>query len=161
MFCKFCGAEISNDAAFCAKCGKAVEAIAPVPEAEEKLMPTPPERNAPPPPPPPPPPKPKGLVAPIIILLIAVSGWLYILSSNSIEGMIAWFTSSNDLQTSVSQQYNYFGNNFSAQELAGNIALLVIMVLFTVLAIIGVIMLIKRLIRKFSPKKSRPPKRPE
>lgn len=150
MFCKFCGAEIPKDSSFCAKCGKEVKDIAPAPDKKEDMIPAP-DRNVPPPPPP----KKKGLVAPIIILLIAASGWLYILSSNSIEGMVAWFTSSNDLQSSVSQQYNYFNNNFSVEELAGNIALLVIMILFTALGIIGVIMLIKRLIRKFAPKKHR------
>lgn len=151
MFCKFCGAEIPENSSLCAKCGKEVKAVVPAPDKKEDMIPAP-DRNVPPPPPPP---KKKGLVVPIIILLIAASGWLYILLSNSIEGMVAWFTSSNDLQSSVSQQYNYFNNNFSAEELAGNIVLLVIMILFTALAIIGVVMLIKRLIRKFAPKKHR------
>lgn len=150
MLCKFCGNEIPADFSFCPKCGKAVETIAPASDKNDIAV-SASERNVPPPPPP----KKKGLVAPIIILIIAASGWLYILSSNSIEGMIAWFTSSNDLQSSVSQQYNYFNNNFSAEELAGNIVLLVIMVLFTALAVIGLVMLIKRLIRKFAPKKHR------
>lgn len=149
MLCKFCNGEIPNGAAFCPKCGKEVKDMVPVPEASEEIAHVP-DKNVPPPPPPP---KKTGLVAPIIILLIAVSGWLYILSSNSIEGMMAWFTSSNDLQSSVSQQYNYYGNNFSAEELAGNIGLLIIMVLFSLLGIIGLVMLIRRLIRKFIPKK--------
>lgn len=153
MLCKFCNEEIPKGAAFCPKCGKEVKAMMPVPEENEKIAHVP-DKNVPPPPPPPPPKK-TGLVAPIIILLIAVSGWLYILSSNSIEGMMAWFTSSNELQSSVSQQYNYYGNNFSVEELAGNIGLLIVMVLFSLLGIIGLVMLIRRLIRKFLPKKPR------
>ncbi len=146
MFCKFCGTEMPNDSAHCPKCGKEVRDMVPVREGK-------PHDGDVPPPPPPPPPKKKGLVAPIIILLIAAAGWLYIIYTNSIEGMIAWFTSSNEMSTSLNSNYVY--HNDSADEIFGNILLLVIMVLFTALAVIGVIMLIKRLIRKFVPRKHR------
>lgn len=148
MFCKFCGTEMPNDSAHCPKCGKEIRDIVPVKEGKPMV----PVHDGDVPPPPPPPRK-KGLVTPIIILLIAAAGWLYILYTNSIEGMIAWFTSSNEMNTSLNSNYVY--HNDSTEEIMGNILLLVIMVLFTALAIIGAIMLIRRLIRKFVPQKRR------
>ncbi len=153
MKCKFCGAEIDDGSAFCAKCGKPVETLAAVEESKGEIAAAAPEDHGAAPPPPPPRRKPKTLITPIIVLIISASGWLYILASNSIDGMKAWFTSSQELQSSVSGQYNYFGNNSSSEELAGNIILIAIMVLFTLLGIVGVVMLIRRLIRKFSPHK--------
>lgn len=150
MFCKFCGTEMPSDSAHCPKCGKEVRDIVPV--EESKPMAKADEANVPPPPPPPPHRK-KGLVTPIIILLIAASGWLYIIYTNSIEGMLAWFTSYNEMNNSLNSNYVY--HNDSADEIMGNILLLVIMVLFTALAVIGLVMLVRRLIRKFVPKKRR------
>lgn len=137
-----------SDSSHCPKCGKEVRDIVPV--EESKPMAKADEANVPPPPPPH---RKKGLVAPIIILLIAASGWLYIIYTNSIEGMLAWFTSYNEMNNSLNSNYVY--HNDSADEIMGNILLLVIMVLFTALAVIGLVMLVRRLIRKFVPKKRR------
>ncbi|MGN0474861.1 MAG: hypothetical protein ACI4IJ_07225, partial [Acutalibacteraceae bacterium] len=76
-----------------------------------------------------------------------------IIYTNSIEGMLAWFTSYNEMNNSLNSNYVY--HNDSADEIMGNILLLVIMVLFTALAVIGLVMLVRRLIRKFVPKKRR------
>ncbi len=147
MFCKFCGAEIPNDSAQCPNCGEAVKTIVPVKEGTSMVpaheCDAPHHHHH----------RKKGLVVPIIILLIAASGWLYILSTNSIEGMMAWFTSSKDINSSLNSDYIYHNN--SAEELAGNIILIVIMALFTILGVIGLTMLIRRLIRKFAPRKPR------
>lgn len=150
MFCRFCGAEMPHDSAHCPKCGKEIKDIVPVKEGKPMV---PVHDGDVPPPPPPPPHKKKGLVAPIIILIIAAAGWLSIIGTGSIGGMIAWFTSWNDINTSLNSNYVYHNSN--TEELIGNIILIVLMALFTLLAVIGAIMLIRRLIRKFVPKKRR------
>lgn len=152
MICKFCGTEIAEGSAFCAKCGKPVETLVAAEKSKGEIAPAASENHKVTPPPHPPR-KPKSLVTPIVTLILSASGWLYILASNSIEGMKAWFTSSQELQDSVSGSYNYFGNNTSSEELAGNVILIAIMVLFTLLGIVGIVMLIRRLVGKFTPRK--------
>lgn len=157
MFCKNCGAEIPDGSGFCTKCGKPVETLVSAGNPEEKketiaavladlgsgqsVGDSGAKKSG----------KPKGLVAPIATLIASISGWIYFLYTNSMQGIKAWFTSSDELQSSVSQNYNYYGNNFSNDELMGNIVIIGVMVLFTLLGIVGVIVLIKRLIRKFVP----------
>lgn len=154
MICKHCGAEITDGSAFCVKCGKPVETLATaeknvsealtaVKEAshEQASSSSAPTEKA------------KGLLSPIITLIVSAAGWLYVLFSNSLEGLSAWFTSSQEMQNSLSDSYNYFGNNSGSEEMVGGIVFLVILLLFTLLGIVGLIVFIKRLIRKFSPRK--------
>ncbi len=152
MTCQFCGGEIPNGSAFCTKCGKPVETMVSVEEKKEGISTSLPgvdsapksaavkEKS-------------KSLVAPLVTLIAAISGWVYIFFSNTIEGVKAWFTSSEDLQNNLSQNYNYYGNNGSQTDMLSYIVLFGIMALFTVLAIVGVVWLIKRLLRKFGIKK--------
>ena len=156
MICKHCGAEIADGSAFCTGCGKPVETLAPAPENQSlsealttALDAAKAERadgadgTG----------KSKGFLAPIVTLLASLAGWLYVWMTNSIEGIKAWFVSSQDMQDSLSGRYEYFGNDGGNEEMIGAIVLIVFMVILTVLSIIGVVMLIKRLIRKFAPKK--------
>lgn len=152
MICKHCGAEIAEGSAFCTNCGKSVETLVAAPESlsealtsitegQEKTSPSSEKEKS------------KGLLAPLITLIASASGWLYVLFSNSIEGIKAWFVSSQDMQDSLSGRYEYFGNNGGTDETIGAIVLIAVMVLFTLLGVVGLVMLVKRLIRKFAPKR--------
>ena len=154
MKCQHCGDEVANGSAFCTNCGKPVEVLAAAQEAKDDIMlamehkdtQTPPPSSASSD-------KPKGLLTPIVTLIASAAGWLYVLFTNSLEGIKAWFTSSQDMQDSLSDSYNYFGNNSGTGETTGYIIFLVIMVLFTVIGIVGLVMLCKRLGRRFIPRK--------
>ena len=116
MTCQFCGGEIPNGSAFCTKCGKPVETMVSVEEKKEGISTSLPgvdsapksaavkEKS-------------KSLVAPLVTLIAAISGWVYIFFSNTIEGVKAWFTSSEDIQNNLSQNYNYYVNNGSQTDM--------------------------------------------
>lgn len=157
MKCKYCGAEITGDSAFCTKCGKPVETLDVATERlnealsnvvqgarqEGQQSKTSPSGGGE---------KPKGLLAPLITLAVAVGGWLCVWFTNTIEGAKAWFTSSQDMQGSLSGEYNYYGNGGS-DELTGVIVGIIVIALLSVLAVVGLIWFGKRLYRKFVPKK--------
>ena len=152
MTCQFCGGEIPNGSAFCTKCGKPVETMVSVEEKKESLSASLPVTDSAP--------KSssgkeksKSLIAPLVTLIAAISGWVYIFFSNTIEGVKAWFTSSEDLQNNLSQNYNYYGNNGGQSDTLSYVILFGVMALFTILAIVGIVWLVKRLLRKFGIKK--------
>ena len=153
MKCPFCGEEIPNGSAFCTKCGKQVETMVSVEDVKSVIpassgaapteAPKAASSRA----------KSKGLLAPLITLATGIAGWIYILFSNTIEGLNAWLTSSDDLQNNLSDSYQYFGNNGGQDETTGYIVLLAVMAVLTVIAIVGLVWLCKRLLRKFGLKK--------
>ena len=75
MTCQFCGGEIPNGSAFCTKCGKPVETMVSVEEKKESLSASLPVTDSAP--------KSssgkeksKSLIAPLVTLIAAVSGWI-------------------------------------------------------------------------------------
>lgn len=146
MYCKHCGEDISPEVSVCPNCGETVKELRPTPEQVQMMV----THDGDVPPPPPQKSK-KGLAAPLATVLVSVAGWFYILTTNTINSVIGWFTSNNDMGSNLSDRYEYFGN--TSDELWGNIAIIAIMAILALLGVVGVIWLLKRLANIFIPKK--------
>jgi Predicted membrane protein len=149
MFCKKCGTELPTGASECPKCGKAVETImvaeeprtesvaTSAPVAAESAAPV--RKKA----------KPDKLVLPVVLLAIAGAGLVYLYMSNTFSSILSWFTSTGE-EKHLRPEIN---TGTDSVELIGNIGAIVISALFCILAIVGLVLLFKRLGRKFLPKR--------
>lgn len=150
MFCKQCGAELPTGASVCPKCGKAVETIIPVEETTTESVATAaptiqaeavPEKKARR--------KSDNLVPPVVILAIAAAGLAYLYMSGTFSSILNWFTSEGEKAHVARPE---LVTEMDPIELLGNIGAIVASGLLGVLALVGLVMLFKRLGRKLSNK---------
>ena len=148
MFCKKCGTELPTGASECPKCGKAVETIMVAEEPRTESVATAAPVAAEPAAPARKKAKPDKLVLPVVLLAIAGAGLVYLYMSNTFSSILSWFTSTGE-EKHLRPEIN---TGTDPIELLGNIGAIAIAVLFVLLAIAGLIILFRRLGRKFSRK---------
>ena len=148
MFCKSCGTEIPTGASECPKCGKAVETIMVAEEPKTASVATSAPVAAQPAAPARTKAKPDKLLLPAVLLIISGAGLVYLYMSNTFSSILSWFTSTGE-EKHLRPEIN---TGTDPIELLGNIGAIAIAVLFVLLAIAGLIILFRRLGRKFSRK---------
>jgi len=148
MFCKECGSEIPTGASECPKCGKAVETImiaeenktesvaTSVPQPATEAAPEKKKRA-----------KSTNLTLPVVLLIISVGGLVYMYIDNTFGSILSWFTSTAE---EVKHLPGNLNRDPQVDELFVIIGALVIAVILVIIAVIGLIMLFKRLGRKLS-----------
>ncbi len=150
MFCKACGTEIPTGASECPKCGKAVETIM---IAEEKKTES--VANAEPKPAAEAAPekkkkaKPDKLILPVVLLVLSVGGLVYMYIGGTFNSIYSWFTSTAEETKHLPSELN---RGVQYDELIANYGMLVIAGLLVIIALIGLVILFKRIGRKFSSK---------
>lgn len=148
MFCKSCGNEIPTGASACQVCGRPVETIVAVDEKKpESLASSAPvtsdaakkiQKI-----------KSDKLLLPLVLLITSGAGLVYLYISNTFISIWSWFTSTGE-EKHLRPEIN---TGTDSVELIGNIGAIVISALFCILAIVGLVLLFKRLGRKFLPKR--------
>lgn len=150
MFCKACGTEIPTGASECPKCGKAVETIMVAEKPKEESVATsapepvvqeaPAKKTRK---------KSTSLTLPVVLLVISVGGLVYMYLDNTFGSIISWFKSTAE-ETKVLPGNLNRGPQFD--EYIVIIGALVAAGILAVIAVVGLVMLFKRLGRKFSSK---------
>ena len=148
MFCKACGTEIPTGSSECPKCGKAVETIMVAEEKKTESVATSApttasdaapskKRRA----------KSDKLILPVILLVISVGGLVYMYISGTFSSIYSWFTSTAEESKHLPSELN---RGIQYDELIANYGMLILAGLLGVIAIIGLIILFKRIGRKFT-----------
>ena len=131
MFCKACGTEIPTGSSECPKCGKAVETIMVAEEKKTESVatsaPTTASEDAP--------------------SKKRMGGLVYMYISGTFSSIYSWFTSTAEESKHLPSELN---RGIQYDELIANYGMLVLAGLLGVIAIIGLIILFKRIGRKFT-----------
>ena len=145
MFCKSCGSEIPTGASECPKCGKPVEVIMAVDEEKPQTVASSApitvgavseKKKA----------QSESLVLPAVELFISAAGLVYLYLSNTLSSILSWFTSNGE-QKHLRPEINV---GTDPAELLANIGVIALTVVFVIIGIIGLVVLFRRLGRKFN-----------
>ncbi len=145
MFCKSCGSEIPTGVSECPKCGKPVEVIMAVDEEKPQTVASSApitvgavseKKKA----------QSESLVLPAVELIISAAGLVYLYLSNTLSSILSWFTSNGE-QKHLRPEINV---GTDPAELLANIGVIALTVVFVIIGIIGLVVLFRRLGRKFN-----------
>lgn len=150
MFCKGCGTELPTGASECPKCGKAVETIMLADEKKTESVAasdpkptagatTQTKKRA----------KSGKLILPVVLLVLSVGGLVYMYIGGTFSSIYSWFTSSAEEAKHLPSELN---RGIQYDELIANYGMIVIAGGLVIIAVIGLIILFKRLGRKFTGK---------
>ncbi len=146
MICKSCGNEIPTGASVCPKCGKSVETIMVAEEKKPETVAASAPQTAPAAPEKKSKAKPDKLTLPVILLIISGAGLFYLYTSNTLSSILSWFTSSGEEKNLRPEIIR----SDDPMLLIGNIGAIAVTVLFCLIGIAGLVVLFRRLARKFS-----------
>ena len=149
MFCKSCGSELPTGASVCEKCGKKVQTMVVAEEEKTTSVATAAPKEEPAAAPEKKKKKPDGLILPAIMLIISGGGLFYLYAGNTFNSIMSWFTSTGE-EKHLREEIIV---NPDPIEYAMNIAIIVGAALLAVLGLAGLLVLFKRLGRKFLAKK--------